>query len=280
MDLLEKSNKSKEKEGDKKDRPRTQEDTQEQTAEIMSRLFKRALDEGIPFRIEIGSQQTDPEPAEDDDEPIYQDIQDISIEEKIAAIVAEVTDPKKDTAAYGYRYATLDQVLQILRPLWKKYGLGVVQHPQLGADGKLHLDTIVLDGKHKIVFPSTWPIIEGTKMNAVQKIGATITYARRYMLSAIFGMAAEDDTDANETAAIPSHEHSNGNGNGGDASKLQALLDQIQTHIKNRNLDISAWLKEHKVKKIEDLNYTAAKELLKAIYTGQIPQKQGKEKGK
>ena len=53
----------------------------------------------------------------------------------------EVTNPAKNAKGYGYKYATLDTILTLVKPILAKHGLGIYQHP-VGP-----LRTIVLQSK-------------------------------------------------------------------------------------------------------------------------------------
>jgi hypothetical protein len=99
------------------------------------------------------------------------------------------------SGAYSYSYAPLDAILAAVKPALEKHGLAVVQ---------------LLDGpglrtelRHKSggVIGATFPFDAPAK---AQELGSLVTYLRRYALSAILGIAAEDDDDgAQATAAKP-----------------------------------------------------------------------------
>lgn len=97
----------------------------------------------------------------------------------------------KDAKGYNYSYASFDNVVETIAPELKTQGLGYT-HTFDGQDivctlfntegetitSKLTLSTEILKG-----------------MNASQSMGAAITYARRYTLTAILGLVTDDDTD-------------------------------------------------------------------------------------
>ena len=97
----------------------------------------------------------------------------------------------KDAKGYGYNYASFDNVVETIAPELTAQGLGYT-HTFDGQDivctlfnaegetitSKLTLSTEILKG-----------------MNASQSMGAAITYARRYTLTAILGLVTDDDTD-------------------------------------------------------------------------------------
>ena len=97
----------------------------------------------------------------------------------------------KDAKGYNYSYASFDNVVETIAPQLTANGLGYT-HTFDGQDivctlfntegetitSKLTLSTEILKG-----------------MNASQSMGAAITYARRYTLTAILGLVTDDDTD-------------------------------------------------------------------------------------
>lgn len=114
---------------------------------------------------------------------------------------AVLSNPVKDSKGYNYKYSSLDQIINILRNVLPTYGLGYTQNLQHveddGGQPMIAVETIVFHKSGQQLQPSyfTMPVEEGRGMSQAQSYGATITYARRYALSAIFCLASEDDTD-------------------------------------------------------------------------------------
>lgn len=89
------------------------------------------------------------------------------------------------------KYAELSTIVRTVQPVLRKYGLSVTQLTEDGDSG-ITVRTVLM---HK-----SGEYISGTlKMQPVksdpQGIGSAITYARRYGLSAILGIATDDDDD-------------------------------------------------------------------------------------
>ena len=114
-----------------------------------------------------------------------------------------LANPKKDTKGYGYKYAQLDQIIEIVKPVLAEYGLGVIQSPNGPiVDGCLTLKTIIFheSGQH-LIEQFSIPLKEGT--NVTQDYGSALTYARRYHLLSLFNLAAEDDDGAGSNQKKP-----------------------------------------------------------------------------
>ncbi len=109
---------------------------------------------------------------------------------------AEVENPKntQDNPFYKSKYAPLQDVLNIARPLLSKHGLSVLQHPS-GDGVNISINTMLLhESGEWIEFE---PLLLKADKATPQGAGSAITYGRRYALSAVLGIASEDDDDAN-----------------------------------------------------------------------------------
>ena len=109
----------------------------------------------------------------------------------------EVADPIKNKVSHTSRYADLPQILEVCRPLLSKHGLSVMQFPG-NNNGKMTVETILTHKSGEWVSGIyEMDMIEQKGTNAAQAAGIVITYMRRYALTALMGIAAQDDTDAN-----------------------------------------------------------------------------------
>lgn len=116
----------------------------------------------------------------------------------------EISSISKSKQAYGYKYATLDSLIDMLRLVLPKHGLWFMQMPTR-VDGKSTLTTRVFHESGEWIEDSiemTDTELQG-KANDTQKVGASITYFRRYALSSIFGVASDEDVDGNLNSKKP-----------------------------------------------------------------------------
>jgi hypothetical protein len=110
----------------------------------------------------------------------------------------EISSISKSKQAYGYKYATLDSLIDMLRNVLPNHGLWFLQMPTR-LDDRSVLTTRVFHTSGQWLEDSiemTDTELSG-KTNDTQKVGASITYFRRYALSSIFGVAADEDVDGN-----------------------------------------------------------------------------------
>lgn len=99
---------------------------------------------------------------------------------------------------YSYKYAPLDEILKLARPLLAKNGLSIVQAPySTGAEISIATSIYHSSGEWIECPPLT---LKAADLSP-QAIGSAITYGRRYSLSAALGISSEDDDDG-EAAGI------------------------------------------------------------------------------
>jgi len=112
----------------------------------------------------------------------------------LANFQQEVPVIHKGTTGYGYSYADLPTIFEVINPLLKKHGLGFTQI--IMPD---YLRTIVFHVETGEFIESNTNIPQGvqlSKMNEFQVLGSAITYIRRYALSSVLGLVTDKDTDA------------------------------------------------------------------------------------
>jgi hypothetical protein len=94
------------------------------------------------------------------------------------------------------RYATLDGVIDVIRGPLSRNGLAFVQ-PLTTAEGACWLETRIMHASGEwIATAAEIPEFNGSKgVNSLQSFGGALTYMRRYMLTSMLGINAEEDTD-------------------------------------------------------------------------------------
>jgi hypothetical protein len=103
-----------------------------------------------------------------------------------------VTVQQKNGDTYSYSYATLANLSETVLPLLASHGLSFAAMPGVGADGKMCVRYLLLHESGEQL-SGEFPI---SGEGGIQMIGGRITYARRYCLAAIVGVAADEDDEA------------------------------------------------------------------------------------
>lgn len=107
--------------------------------------------------------------------------------------ISEVQSPKFDAKNphYGNKYATLGSHIEAIKGTFAKHGWTIIQHPS-SYSGQVGIKTILLHVTgDQLDFTAHIPV-DPAKIDA-QKAGSIYSYLRRYALSAIANLAAEDD---------------------------------------------------------------------------------------
>ena len=122
------------------------------------------------------------------------------MKELIKALVAAKKQFKpieKDKKGARSKYATLDSVYSSIDKALLDNGL-VVTQPMAVIDGQHVLQTVIWHESGQSLESDYYPI---TSNADPQKVGAAITYGRRYQLCAMLGITADEDTDAEGVGA-------------------------------------------------------------------------------
>jgi len=103
--------------------------------------------------------------------------------------------PLKDGRSYSYNYADLADVIDAIREPFAANGLSHIQIPVLTpVDGSAGVITRIMHTSGQWVESTLMlPVNDGKP----QTLGSAITYARRYALAPMAGIASEDDEDGN-----------------------------------------------------------------------------------
>ena len=115
----------------------------------------------------------------------------------LAAVQAQLPHIQKtktaNTGSYSYKYADLSDIASAIHPLLGAAGLAFVARPTLDADGRFGLAYALHHSSGESV-DGFYPLPDPTKAKP-QEIGSAITYARRYCLTSVTGIAADEDDD-------------------------------------------------------------------------------------
>lgn len=120
----------------------------------------------------------------------------------IADFQQDVPIIHKATQGYGYTYADISKVIQVITPYLKKHNLGFIQ--PLQGDS---IQTIIFHTETGEQVESITRIPQGVQlkgMNEFQVYGSAVTYFRRYSLASILGLVTDKDLDAGGEQTAPS----------------------------------------------------------------------------
>lgn len=105
-----------------------------------------------------------------------------------------------DNPYFGSKYVPLESLVKAVMETGSPLGISFMQYTQVNENGDLGLCTVVMHSSGEYMeFP---PLPIRPENNRPQATGSAITYARRYSLSSIFGIASEEDDDGNEASGL------------------------------------------------------------------------------
>jgi hypothetical protein len=120
-------------------------------------------------------------------------------------MTATIRDDRRGQGAErSFRYAPLSAGLDLVRKALGQHEIAVVQTTALDeATRTVRLNTLLAHSSGEWI-TSDWPVCSLGDMNTPQRMGAALTYARRYGLFTLVGIAGEDDLDAPDLNTVNS----------------------------------------------------------------------------
>lgn len=111
------------------------------------------------------------------------------------AMVGTVYNNRSDSPQ-SFRYASLSSGLDIIRKALGSQQIAIAQTTDVDrVNGMVNLTTTLLHTSGEWI-SSDWPVCQLSETTAPRRMGAALTYARRYALFTMVGIAGEDDLDA------------------------------------------------------------------------------------
>jgi hypothetical protein len=131
----------------------------------------------------------------------------------LAKAQAELVNPEKSLTAMlpaergqperSFRYAPLSGGLDIVRKILGRHEIAAIQATSIDRDsGTVKLTTTLAHASGEWM-ASDWPVCPLSDLSAPRRMGAALTYARRYALFTLVGIAGEDDLDAPDLPMQP-----------------------------------------------------------------------------
>jgi len=112
------------------------------------------------------------------------------------SMFATIRPEGRSAAERSFRYAPLSSGLEIVRKTLGQHEIATVQTTAVDQTaGIINLTTVLAHSSGEWI-ASDWPVCSMADLASPQRMGAALTYARRYALFALVGIAGEDDFDA------------------------------------------------------------------------------------
>ena len=117
------------------------------------------------------------------------------------SLTATIRTGRQGETERTFRYAPLSSGLEIVRKTLSEHEIAVMQTTALDPTSRiLNLTTTLAHSSGQWV-ASQWPVCPLADIASPHRMGAALTYARRYALFTLVGIAGEDDMDAPDLCA-------------------------------------------------------------------------------
>ncbi len=180
------------------------------------------------------------------------------------SLVATIRSPFPREADRTFRYAPLSSGLDIVRKSLGRHEIATIQTTAIDKDaGLLRLTTVLAHASGEWI-SSEWPVCQIADIASAQRMGAALTYARRYALFTLVGIAGEDDLDAPDLDTGPKagsepprsnhRTQSNGRATTAERSARDGGRPPVPSTKSVLPPDQSATLRERLVAQLADIN--------------------------
>lgn len=200
-----------------------------------------------------------------------------NLSKAMAEFQKSIKQPLKDANNPFFKkpYVPLENVVEAITKTGSPLGISFMQFASSDETGSIEVATLVMHSTGEYIeFP---PVIMKPESNKPQAVGSAITYAKRYALSAIFGITSDKDDDGNEATGLntqvekqPQQQPKQDDATG--------KIEQYWTELEKLGVDVAEVKKylcdKHKVGKLVDIPVTQLLGDLKIIYA-----KKSKPKG-
>jgi hypothetical protein len=152
----------------------------------------------------------------------------------------EVSKIEKDSSNphFKNKYASLDNIIDEIRPILHKHGLSIMQFP--GGDGeRFTMTTMLLHESGEWI--ESQPIVMKPVKNDPQGIGSCTTYARRYSLSSFLSLNTGEDDDGEGASGDRNTSSNNNDSRHSGTAPSGALASEGQTKMLYAKHKATGW---------------------------------------
>ena len=175
------------------------------------------------------------------------------------SLVATIRSDEASGSERSFRYAPLSSGLDIVRKTLSQHEIATVQTTAIDeAAGIVRLSTVLAHASGEWI-ASDWPVCAISETTTPHRMGAALTYARRYALFTLVGIAGEDDLDAPDLVAPTTPASKMERPTANDKGHLNGRLDGGRKVVSSPSkpildLEASATLRDRLLAEVKDLN--------------------------
>jgi hypothetical protein len=165
------------------------------------------------------------------------------------SLIGTIEPQRGEGGARQFRYAPLSSGLEIVRMTLGQHEIATLQTTAIDqAAGIVNLTTVLAHSSGEWI-ASDWPVCAIAETARPHRMGAALTYARRYALFTLVGIAGEDDLDAPdltdpapESDKLDTNSKSGVNGGQQSASERRATRSRVKSGTDSPRRELSATL--------------------------------------
>lgn len=170
---------------------------------------------------------------------------------------SKVSYPNSKGGRTEYSFATLEDIVDMVRPVLQKHGFAVSFKVNTSSGVNVQCSLMHEKG-HSIETAMQVQADSSGGKNAVQALGSSISYAKRYTLSSLLNIATRDDDDAQAAMQKDSRVIT--------AGQSKTLEDKFDNLSKNKQDAFKKWLTDnYSLESIPEINVKQFNTVLSAI---------------
>ena len=196
----------------------------------------------------------------------------------MAEFQKSIKQPLKDAnnPFFKSQYVPLENVVEAITETGSPIGISFMQFASSDETGSIEVATLVMHSTGEYIeFP---PVRMKPESNKPQAVGSAITYAKRYALSAIFGITSDKDDDGNEATGLNKQVEKQQPKKQQTQDDVTGTIEKYWNELEKLGVDVAEVKKylceKHQVGKIVDIPVSQLLGELKIIYV-----KKSKDKG-
>jgi hypothetical protein len=176
------------------------------------------------------------------------------------SLVGTIRADQASGSERSFRYAPLSSGLDIVRKTLSQHEIATVQMTSIDETaGIVRLNTVLAHASGEWI-ASDWPICAISETATPHRMGAALTYARRYALFTLVGIAGEDDLDAPDLTDPPAETRKKAakhtGTNDGDSGRRAVRTENFVCRSRQPELSetLSASLRTELLREVEGLS--------------------------
>ena len=141
----------------------------------------------------------------------------------MAAMQADLPIVAETASGHNNKYAKFESIIGVVRPVMQVYGFSVAFEVDQSQDKLIKITArITHKGGHAESTSIALPADSGGSKNAVQAIGSTVSYGKRYTFCALLNIATGEDNDAQTAVEFISS---------AQLADLEALASEVKADV-------------------------------------------------